>query len=102
MENMKPFLAALVAGGALASAGAGSAAQPSGNCPPPFQPMTIAQFTELTVGLGNPHPIEQIQAVLASLDANGDDVLCVLDLPNTPGNKVYQFDVVDNTASVPS
>jgi hypothetical protein len=103
-EDMKPFLAALVVtvGGALASAGAGGAAQPVGNCPPSFQPMTISQLTELVVSLGFPHPIELLQAELASLDTNDDDLLCVLDFPNTPGTKAYQFNVVDNTARVPS
>jgi hypothetical protein len=40
-------------------------------------------------------------AILTPLDKNRDEILCFLDLPNTPGIPPFAFNVIDNTASVP-
>jgi hypothetical protein len=101
---MKRFLviAGLAAATTFASAGAGSAKQPVTACPPSFAPMTTEQFRDLAIALGFPSSsLQELQAELTALDKNGNDLVCVLDLPDTPGNKSYQFDVIDDTASVP-
>ena len=101
---MKRFLtiAGLAAAATFASAGAGSAKQPVTGCPPSFASITTEQFSDLALSLGLPSSsLEQLQAELARFDKNGNDVICVHDLPDTPGIKPYQFEAMDDTARVP-
>jgi hypothetical protein len=99
----KRSLAVLVAATVcvLAAAPSASTAKPVGVCPPPFQALTFEQAIELGIELGAPLTPEEIEAILTSLDTNRDEILCFLDLPNTPGIPPFAFNVIDNTASVP-
>jgi hypothetical protein len=85
----------------LAAAPSASAAKPVGVCPPPFQALTIEQAIVLGIELGAPLTPEEIEAILTPLDTNRDEILCFLDLPDTPGIPPYFVNVIDNTASVP-
>ena len=96
------LLVVVVAGVCVfAAAPSASAAKPVGVCPPPFQTMTLEQAIALGIELGAPLTPEEIEAILRTLDTNRDEILCVLDLPNTPGIPPFAFNVIDNTASVP-
>jgi hypothetical protein len=100
---LKHRLVVLVVAGVcvLAAAPSASAAKPVGVCPPPFQALTFEQAIVLGIELGAPLTPEEIVAILTPLDKNRDEILCFLDLPNTPGIPPFAFNVIDNTASVP-
>jgi hypothetical protein len=85
----------------LAAAPSASTAKPVGVCPPPFEALTIEQAIPLGIELGAPLTPEEIEAILTALDTNRDEILCFLDLPDTPGIPPFAFNVIDNTASVP-
>jgi hypothetical protein len=91
-----------VAGCAALAAVPSGAAPPTGGCPPAFDALTFAEAIELAHETGAPGTDEELLAILVSLDKNQDEVLCFQDLPDTPGIPPFFFNVIDNTASVPS
>jgi hypothetical protein len=101
---LKRSVTVLVVAGlaALAAAAPSGAAKPTGVCPPPFDPLTFAEALELAHETGAPGTDEELLAFLVRFDKNQDEVLCFQDLPDTPGIPPFAFNVIDNTASVPS
>ena len=83
---------------AAAPAGAG---HPLGRCGRGFELMTIEETLPL-VSEGSPNPIDVLLAALQGIDKNDDDLVCVKDLPDTPGSPSYVRNVVDNTAQTPA
>ena len=45
--------------------------------------------------------VDELDAILQGLDKDDDDLLCVKDLPDTPGSPSYVRNIVDNTARTP-
>jgi hypothetical protein len=68
---------------------------------PLFETLTIEQAIVRGIELGAPLTPEEIEAILTPLDTNRDEILCVLDVPNTPGLPPYFANLIDNTANVP-
>lgn len=87
-------LSAIVSVSSAAPAGAG---HPQGRCGRGFDLMTIEDTLPL-VSEGSPNPVEVLLAALQGIDKNDDGLLCVKDLPDTPGSPSYVRNVVDNTA----
>jgi hypothetical protein len=87
---------ALIAATAPADAG-----RPRGRCGAGFELMTIEDTLPL-VSEGSPNPVDVLLAALQAIDKNEDDLVCVKDLPDTPGSPSYVRNVVDNTAQTPA
>jgi hypothetical protein len=83
-----------------ASAAPATAAHPVGMCGRGFVLMTIDDTLPL-VSDGSPLSVAELEVILQGLDKNDDDLVCVKDLPDTPGSPSYIRNVVDNTASTP-
>lgn len=92
------FLCTIAFGSAAAPAGAG---HPQGRCGSGFDLMTIEETLPL-VSEGSPNPVDVILGALQGIDKNDDDLVCVKDLPDTPGSPSYVRNVVDNTARTPA
>ncbi len=80
----------------LGSSVAANADTPTTGCPAPFDQMTVAQSADLILSQGYPGTRDQLLAQLPRFDKNGDQVLCVMDLPNTSGIPAYVFNFIDN------
>jgi hypothetical protein len=91
-------LAALAVSSAVAPA---QADRPQALCGLGFELMTIEQ-TLVLVSDGSPSPIDALLAALQGFDKNDDDLVCVKDLPDTPGSPSFVRNVVDNTANTPA
>lgn len=92
----------VVAGLGFASAVApAAAARPQAGCGSGFASMTIQQ-TLVLVSEGSPNSDDVLLAALEKYDKNDDDLVCVKDLPDTPGSPSYVRNVVDNTAQASS
>ena len=75
-----------------------NAAKPSLGCPPPFSgPYTLQQLIELAPTV----PEEIIEAGFTFYNHNGDDKVCIADLPDTPGIPSVAVNMIDNNASTP-
>lgn len=93
-----PLTAAIVV---LALAAAPSVAvKPSANCPPPFEKLTFEEALVLAHETGVPLSDEELLALFAVDDKNGDENLCFASLPDTP-KRTDAVNIVDNTARVP-
>jgi hypothetical protein len=90
-------LATLVISSAVPPA---QADRPQARCGFGFELMTIGQ-TLVLVSDGSPNPKDVLLAHLQGLDKNGDNLVCVKDLPDTPGSPSFVRNVVDNTANTP-
>jgi hypothetical protein len=78
----------------FAAADAAGATKPARTCPPAFQgPLTFQQVVEAFPPPPDLPP-EQVQAILESIDHNGDGMLCAKGLPDSEN-------FIDNTANVP-
>jgi hypothetical protein len=62
--------------------------------------MTI-QDTLPLVSEGSPNSPEVLLGALQGIDKNDDDLVCVKDMPDTPGSPSYVRNVVENTARTP-
>jgi hypothetical protein len=85
----------------LALAAPTFAVKPDGACPNDgFDKMTYAEFTALEISVGAPQEIiDALPAALATIDANDDGSVCVMDGPDTPGHLgAWLFNVIDNTS----
>lgn len=91
-------LSAIVLLSAATQAGAG---HPLGRCGRGFVLMTIEDTLPL-VSEGSPNPVDVLLTSLQGIDKNDDDLVCVKDLPDTPGSPSYVRNVVDNTAQTSS
>jgi hypothetical protein len=82
--------------GTAAPAGAG---KPSLGCPTGWSPgeVTLAQ----AIALAPDVPVEIIEAGFNFYNRNGDDRVCIKDLPDTPGLPSVVVNMVDNNASTP-
>jgi hypothetical protein len=79
-----------------------SAAKPARGCGNEgFVHSSKAAFRDLSRGLGVPEVLlgAPLDAWWGETDKNGNDHLCVKDLPNTPGLPVIVFNIVDDTAN---
>jgi hypothetical protein len=92
------ILSAIALMSAAAPAGAG---HPQGRCGRGFELMTVDDTLPL-VSEGSPNPVDVLLAALQAIDKNDDDLVCVKDLPDTPGSPSYVRNVVDNTAQTPA
>ncbi len=92
----KLFAVAVAASSILAvSVPAAHASSPSGGCPPAFQgPMT---FAELIAKYPPPPDLPDPEGVLAGYDRNGDELLCVQEVPQQ--NPMGPINVIDNTTA---
>ncbi len=86
---------------ALAAAAPSGATKPVGVCPPPFDQQTFAEALVVAHETGVPASDEELLAVFMSLDTNGDENLCFMNFPDTPGIPSWAVNIIDNTASVP-
>jgi hypothetical protein len=77
-----------------------SAVKPRADCPPPFEKLTFEEALVLAHETGVPLSDEELLALFAIDDKNGDENLCFASLPDTP-KRTNAVDIVDNTASVP-
>jgi hypothetical protein len=93
------FVLAVAVVGVLAAAP--SAGARGGACPAAFQTLTIEQAVEIKIALGYPLTPEELEAALRGVDQNGDEIVCSLDLPDTPVIPPYISNMLDNRASVP-
>lgn len=85
----------------VSTAAPAGADHPRGRCGLGFDLMTIEDTLPL-VSEGSPNPVEVLLAALQGIDKNDDDLVCVKDLPDTPGSPSYVRNVVDNTARTPA
>ena len=78
-------------------------AKPVGGCPnAQFTAMTYPEFRQLSVDVGVPEEFlgAEHEAFWRKFDKNADGVLCVMDLPDTPGTAFgWVFNVIDNPAN---
>ena len=99
MTIRKVALVAMIAALAVPMVAApAGAVRPNGACGFGFELKTIAETLPL-VSEGSPNPPEVLLTSLQGLDVNDDDLVCVKDLPDTPGSPSYVRNVVDNTAA---
>lgn len=100
---MRKLLAVLTvaAGGVLAAASGGAAAPPNSGCPPSFEAESFAAAVARIQAEGYTGEIAPFLAFLEQTDMNDDQVVCVKDLPDTPGNQPWQHVYVDNVAAAP-
>jgi hypothetical protein len=98
---LKRCLVVLAVAGVCVLAAAPSASAAEGACPAAFQALTIEQAVEIKIVLGYPLTPEELEAALRGLDQNQDEIVCSLDLPDTPAIPPFISNVLDNKASVP-
>lgn len=88
---------------ALALASPVLAGRPARGCSnDQFVPMSYADFRELSLDVGVPEALlgPDHLAGWRKIDKNGDDILCVKDLPDTKGHLgTWVFNVIDNTSN---
>lgn len=92
-------LAAAIVVLAIAAAPSG-AVKPRANCTPPFEKLTFEEALDLAHDTGVPLSDEELLALFAVDDKNGDENLCFASLPDTP-KRTNAVNIVDNTARVP-
>jgi hypothetical protein len=91
--NRRLFVVAVTACSMLALAiPTARASMPSGGCPPSFQgPLTF----EVLIDMWPPPPdFPDPEGFLASLDSNGDKLLCVMESPEQ--NPMGPINIIDN------
>lgn len=98
---LKRSLLVLAVAGLCILAGGPSASAAGGSCPAGWETWTIEAAVEFKLALGYPLTREELLARADALDANDDQIVCLLDLPDTPGIPPYISNVLDNKASVP-
>jgi hypothetical protein len=98
---LKRCLVAVAVAGVYVLAAAPSASAAGGACPAAFQALTIEQAVEIKIALGYPLTPEELEAALRNVDQNKDELVCSLDLPDTPVIPPYISNMLDNVASVP-
>jgi hypothetical protein len=98
---LKRSLVVLAVAGLCILTAAPSASAAGGSCPAAFQTLTIEQAVEIKIALGYPLTPEELEAALRGVDQNGDEIVCSLDLPDTPVIPPYISNMLDNRASVP-
>ena len=84
-----------LAGGLPASAGEGS------SCPGAWGTWTIEDAVDYKLALGYPASREELLARAHVVDANDDEIVCLLEVPDSPANPPYIHIVSDNIANVP-
>jgi hypothetical protein len=98
---LKRCLVVLAVAGVGVLAAAPFASPAGGACPAAFQALTIEQAVEIKIALGYPLTPEELEAALRGVDQNQDEIVCSLDLPDTPVIPSYISNMLDNRASVP-
>ncbi len=87
----------------MLAAAAPAWASPARACPnDQFTLMTFAEFRALSIGVGVPEEFLGAAwvAKMTTFDKNGDGLVCIMDLPDTPGHLgAWVFNVVDNAAA---
>jgi hypothetical protein len=82
-------------------AGSPSASAAGGSCPAGWETWTVEAAVDFKLALGYPLTREELLARANAVDANDDQIVCLLDLPDTPAIPPYISGVLDNLASVP-
>lgn len=101
---MRRSITALMAAFALATVMAVPtlATKPIGVCPNgQFEAMTYAEFLALSRSVGVPEEFLGADhfATFQTFDKNHDGLVCIKDLPDTPGHLgAWVFNAIDNTA----
>jgi len=98
---LKRCLVVLAVAGVGVFAAAPTASAKGGACPAAFQALSIEQAVEIKIALGYPLTPEELEAALRGVDQNRDEIVCSLDLPDTPVIPPYISNMLDNVASVP-
>jgi hypothetical protein len=100
---MRKLVTTLAVGacGLLATASGSSAAPPNSGCPPPFTATSFAAAVERIQAEGFTGDLAPFLAFLEQTDLNDDEVVCVKDIPDTPGNLPWQHIYVDNVTANP-
>ena len=98
---MRQLVAVFVLGvcGVLAAAGGGAAAPQNSGCPPPFSATSFTAAVAQIQSQGYTGDVAPFLAFLEQTDMNNDQVVCVKDIPNTPGNQPWQNIYIDNVAA---
>ena len=96
---LKRCLLVLAVAGLCTVAAGPSASAAGGACPAAFQTLTIEQAVEIKIALGYPLTPKELEAALRGLDQNQDEIVCSLDLPDTPVIPPYISNMLDNRAS---
>jgi hypothetical protein len=89
--------ATLVAAGLALAAAPSGAVKPRANCAPSFEKLTFEEALDLAHDTGVPLSDEELLALFAVVDKNGDQNLCFKGLPDTP-KRSNAVNIVDNTA----
>ena len=89
--------AMVIVGGLALAATPSGAVKPKANCPPPFEKLTFEEALDLAHSTGVPLSDEQLLALFAVDDKNGDQNLCFKELPDTP-KRSNAVNIVDNAA----
>jgi hypothetical protein len=98
---LKRCVVVLAVAGVCVLAAAPSASAAGGACPAAFQTLTIEQAVEIKIALGYPLTPEELEAAITGVDQNQDEIVCSLDLPDTPVIPPFISNMLDNVASVP-
>jgi hypothetical protein len=100
---MRKLLATLAVGacGLLATASGSAAAPPNAGCSPPFTATSFAAAVARIQAEGFTGDLTPFLAFLEQTDRNDDEVVCVKDIPDTPGNLPWQHIYVDNVTANP-
>ena len=101
---MRPLRVCLLAVAALLiSSMPALAVKPVGECPnPKFTAMTYSEFRQLSIDVGVPLELlgPEHLAAFDGFDKNDDGLVCIMDLPDTPGHLgSWVFNAIDNTAA---
>ena len=98
---LKRSLVVLAIAGLCIVAAAPSATAADRTCPASFQTLTVEQAVAIKLALGYPLTPEELEAAIRGVDANRDEIVCSLDLPDTPVIPPFISNMLDNKASVP-
>jgi hypothetical protein len=102
MRASRPLLAATATAMLMLASVAGPAFadRPIAGCPPGFidDAFTLEEALAYKVGLPT-GSVEYFTGYFASTDKNGDGLVCMKDLPDTPGIPPYVTQLMDNVAS---
>jgi hypothetical protein len=95
------FALTLAASGLCLFAGGPSASAAGGSCPGgAWEAWTIEDAVEYKLALGYPLTREELLVAANAVDMNDDGIVCLFDLPDSPGTPAYVGLVADNFVPV--
>jgi hypothetical protein len=98
---LRRCLVVLAVAGVCVVTAAPSASAAGRACPAAFQTLTIEQAVEIKIALGYPLTPQELEAAIRGVDKNQDEIVCSLDLPDTPVIPPFISNMLDNKSSAP-